>query len=225
MRLLAALLIFVGSLSLQAEDQPAPTGGWQAVPVAQTDPSDNSVDPDDAASDAAMIANAPAVQGPAPDGAVAAMLAIDPKYAGGIVVVTGRGGSPTPRQWIIIARNSQDQGTTHKITVADGQVISDTLSLNTYEALRQKVSISPPQVQVDSGNAFFIAQPIAAANGKIIGRVDYALTVRGRDAAPIWTLNCFDINGGFMGKVILLATTGAVLSQPGFKNSPPVAGN
>lgn len=161
-----------------------------------------------------------APQPPDPAGAVAAMLAIDPKYVNGIVLVTGRNGTPQPRKWVVVARDSDDLGTLHKLTVADSQVIADVQSMNAYESFRQDVSISPVSVQVDSGAAFQIAQPIAAANNKIIGHVDYALTIRGTDAAPIWTLNCFDINGGFLGKVVLLATTGAVLGQPGFRNSP-----
>lgn len=162
-----------------------------------------------------------APEAPPPNWALGAMLAIDPKYTEGIVLVTGRNGNPEPSQWVVVARDTDDLGTLHKITVADGQVIADVQSMNAFEAFRQDVNIAPSQVQVDSGDAFLIAQPIAAANQKIIGHVDYALTTRGKDAAPIWTLNCFDLNGGFLGKVILLATTGAVLSHPGFQNSPP----
>lgn len=179
--------------------------------------------PQPSSPDASLAPGIPAQDpGPAPTGAEAAMLAIDPKYTEGIVVVTARGGTPVPKEWIVVARDTDNQGVLHKITVANGQVISDAPSLNTYEALRQNVNIQPNQVQVDSDNAFWIAQPIAAANQKIIGHVDYALTIRGKDATPIWTLNCFDINGGYCGKVVLLATTGAVLETPGFPKSPSV---
>lgn len=168
---------------------------------------------------APVVALAPVETSP-PNWAVAAMTAIDPKYTEGIVVVTAQTGTPEPREWTIIARDTSDLGTLHKLTVADGQVIADVLSLNAYESFRQDVRIDPTQVQTDSGDAFLIAQPIAAANGKIIGHVDYALTVRGKDAAPIWTLNCFDLNGGYLGKVVLLATNGDVLETPGFPQSP-----
>lgn len=204
MRLFACLVFAAFCAGLRAEDQPAPSGWQDALPMASPAP------------DTALIAQAPSVPTPPPNWAVAAMLAIDPKYAEGIVLVVGKGGTPEPKQWIVVARDSDDQGTLHKITVEDGQVISDALSLNTYEALRQNVNIDPTQVQVDSGDAFLAAEPIAAANQKIIGHVDYTLTIRGKDATPIWTLNCFDLNGGFLGKVILLATTGDVIQTPGF---------
>lgn len=189
-----------------AEDQEMPTN-WQTVPD-QTAP---VYAPDQSYT--------PTVQTSPPNWAVAAMTAIDPKYIDGIVLVTGKGGTPEPREWIVVARDTNDLGVLHKITVADGQVIADVQSLNAYESFRQDVNIPVQQVQVDSGAAFLIAQPIAAANQKIIDHVDYALTIRGKDATPIWTLNCFDFNNGFLGKVVLLATTGAVLETPGFRNS------
>ncbi len=214
-----ALCLCLFATSLFAQDQQPQPSGWQTVPDgSQTLPYIPSDDPQSADS-------APAAPQVDATGAVAAMMAIDPKYTEGIVVVTGSGGSPEPGQWIVIARDTNDLGVLHKITVADGQVIADVQSLNAYESFRQDVNIDPQQVQVDSGQAFFIAQPIAAANQKIIGHVDYALTIRGKDAAPIWTLNCFDINGVYIGKVILLANTGAVIAHPGFRNSPAVEAN
>lgn len=222
MRFFAGVLLFVLVSPLWAEDQQAPTGWQSADPWAPPAPSAPQViEPSANASDQALITQAPPVAEPPPNWAVAAMLAIDPKYANGIVLVVGKGGTPEPRQWVVVARDSDNQGVLHKLTVQDGTVISDALSLNTYEALRQNVSIDPTQVQVDSGEAFLAAQPYGPANGgKIIGHVDYTLTIRGKDATPLWTLNCFDLNGGFLGKVILLATTGQIIQTPGFKNAP-----
>jgi len=194
-----------------AQDQPQPSG-WMAappdVPPAQANP---LIDAEQAA--------APAVD---PNGAVGAMLAVGPQYAESIVVVTGRDGSPQPRQWTVVARDANNFGTLHTITISNGSVINDQPSLNAYEALRQKVNIDITQVQVDSGQAFAIAVPIAAANQKIIGHCDYALTIRARDSVPIWTVNCFDTNGAYLGKVIMLATTGAIVETPGFRNVPAV---
>ncbi len=190
------------------EDQPAPTN-WQVAP--DSDQGLSVVNQDQPA--------IPAPPSSPANWAVSAMMAIDPKYMDGIVLVTGKGGTPEPREWVVVARDSNDLGVLHKLTVADGQVIADVQSLNAYESFRQDVNIPVEQVQVDSGAAFLIAQPIAAANQKIIDHVDYALTIRGKDATPIWTLNCFDYKNGFLGKVVLLATNGAVLETPGFRNS------
>lgn len=214
MKIFPLLFVALALNSAFAQDQPQPTG-WQPGPA------DGPMAPSDPVGETLV---APQPQGPNPRGAVAAMMAIDPKYTEGVVVVTARGGTPEPKEWLVVARDTDDLGTLHKITVANGNVVSDSLSLNTYESFRQDVNINPEQVQVDSDAAFLIAQPIAAANGQIIGKADYALTVRGKDAAPIWTINCFGMNGFFIGKVVLLATDGTVLETPGFKNQPAVSG-
>jgi len=208
MKKLAGHVLLSGLLTgfLPAQDQP-PATGWETPTLVVPAP----LQPDET-----LLAPPP----PPPNGAIAAMMAINPKYTGGMVVVTARGGTPQPREWTIVARDTNDLGVLHKLTVADGQVITDVQSLNAYESFRQDVQIDPGLVQVDSSQAFFIAQPIAAANQKIIGHVDYALTIQGKDATPIWTVNCFDIDGIYIGRVILLATNGAVLQTPGFANAP-----
>jgi len=47
---------------------------------------------------------------PVAGGAVAAMLAVLPKYADGILEVIGKGGSPNPKEWVLQAWNTEDQG-------------------------------------------------------------------------------------------------------------------
>jgi len=213
MKKLACHVLLSGLLAgfLHAQDQAQATG-WETPSAPLPGQASNS--------DLALVAPAPPPPPPAAGGAIAAMMAINPKYTEGMVVVTARGGTPQPKEWTIVARDTDDLGVLHKLTVADGQEIADVQSLNAYESFRQDVNIDPAQVQVDSSQAFFIAQPIAAANQKIIGHVDYALTIQGKDATPIWTVNCFDINGVYIGKVVLLATNGAVLQTPGFANAP-----
>lgn len=212
MRSWACSLLVAAPLAVAvAQDQPQPSGWGIAppdVPPAQANP---LIDAGQAA--------APSFD---PNGALSAMLAVGPQYAQSIVVVTGRDGSPQPRQWTVMARDAENFGTLHTITVVGGQVLGDRSSLNAYEAMRQNVNIDITQVQVDSGQAFAIAQPIAAANQKIIGHCDYALTIRAADSVPIWTVNCFDMNGGYIGKIIMLATTGGIVETPGFRNVPAV---
>lgn len=206
--LLTVISLAVASGAAFAQNQPQPTG-WVVE--------DNSIG---VIQQPVAVQPQPAPPAPPPNWAVAAMLALNPKYVGGIVDVTASGGTPEPKQWIILARDTSNQGVLHRLTVADGQVIADVPSLNLVESMRQRVSIDPQAVQVDSGDAYLVVEPIAAANGKIIGHVDYSLHQEASDTGPIWTLNCFDLNGVYIGKVNLLATTGNVLSSPGFKNVP-----
>lgn len=164
----------------------------------------------------------PTVQTPAPTKgeAIAAMLAIPPKYANGILEISGQGGDPNPTAWILQAWNTEDPGTVHKLTVKDDQFVSDTLSVNIYEAERKQINIPLTDVQVDSGGAYRIALAYAKANGKALSHVNYNLVVHAKRTPPVWTLDCFDAKGGRLGKLEILATTGAVQARPGFSESP-----
>ena len=153
--------------------------------------------------------------------AVAAMLAVPPKYAGGILEIIGQGGDPNPREWILQAWNTEDPGTVHKLTVRDDQFVSDSLSVNVFEAVRKEINIPLPAVRLDSGSAYRIARSYASANGKTLGRVNYMLTVHAKRTPPVWTLDCFDAKGSRIGKLEILATSGEVTASPGFKTSPP----
>ena len=65
----------------------------------------------------------------------------------------GQGGDPNPREWILQAWNTEDPGTVHKLTVRDNQFVSDSLSVNIFEAVRKEINIPLAAVRVDSGSA------------------------------------------------------------------------
>ncbi len=164
----------------------------------------------------------PTVQTPAPTKgeAIAAMLALPPKYLDGILEISGQGGNPNPQSWVMQAWNTEDPGTVHQLTVRDDQFMSDTLSVNIYEAERKQINIPLTDVQIDSGSAYRIAEAYARANGKELGHVNYNLVVHAKRTPPVWTLDCFDAKGGRIGKLEILATTGSVQASPGFRVSP-----
>lgn len=153
-------------------------------------------------------------------GAIAAMLAVPPKYLGGILEITGNGGEPNPQEWVLQAWNTEDPGTVHKLTVREDQFVSDALSVNLFEAERREINIPLQDVRVDSAGAFRIADSYASANGKALGRVNFILTVRAKHTPPIWTLECFDAKGSALGKLEIEATSGAVTASAGFKVRP-----
>jgi len=153
-----------------------------------------------------------------PGSALEAMLALGEKYSGGILEVTGRSGSPAPREWVILARNPDSNGKLHQFKVAGGQIVADVMSLNPAETFRSSGDfISLASMQVDSGAAYMIAQKKAAACGASLGSVDYSLSARGKSVGPVWTLQCADSNGRPLGKIEILARSGDVIASSGFK--------
>ncbi len=199
-RCLAVFLCTVGFAALCAQDAPKidrllPDSGGSGVPVVRT-------------------------LAPVAGGAVAAMLAVPPKYADGILEVTGRDGSPNPKEWTLQAWNTEDPGTVHKLTVVGDQFVSDALSVNIYEAERKEINIPMSAVGIDSGGVWEIARSYAAANGTTLGRVDFMLTCHAKKTPPVWTAECHDPAGKPLGKLEILATSGTVRNFSGFKNAP-----
>ncbi len=188
-----------------------------ALGFAQDKPVVDGLLPDTGGSGIPTVQTLPPTKGEA----VAAMLAVPPKYVDGILEVTAQGGEPNPKEWIIQAWNTEDPGTIHRLTIRDDQFVSDSLSVNIYEAERKAINIPLQDVQVDSGSTYRIARSYASANGKTLGRVNYMLTSHAKRTPPVWTLDCFDEKGGHIGKLEILATSGAVAASPGFKATPP----
>lgn len=201
MKTFSCIVLFASAASCFAQEKPVidgllPDSGGSGIPVVQT-------------------------LAPTKGEAVAAMLAVPPKYADGILEVIGREGAPNPREWVLQAWNTEDPGTVHKLTVVDDQFVSDTLSVNLYEAERKEINIPLADVRVDSGEAYRIAQSHASTNGKALDHANYVLTLRAKRTPPVWALDCFDAKGAHMGKLEILATSGAISASSGFKGSPP----
>ncbi len=123
------------------------------------------------------------------------MLAIDPKYIGGIVDVTAseerrslKMDHPGPRYLEIKAYCTVSRwrmASHHRCPIAES-------GREHAPKDQHRSSVRPSGLR----DAYLVVEPIAAANGKIIGHVDYSLHQEASDTAPIWTLNCFDLNGG-----------------------------
>jgi hypothetical protein len=154
------------------------------------------------------------------DGAVAAMLALPPKYSNGVLKVFGNGGNPQPALWFIIARDKDNLGTIRKLTIANGRLIKDTPSGNFGQMFRNDGYLYPQSINLDSGDAFALAAKYAAANQKSLGAVDYSLVDQGANVDPMWFLVCRDARGKVIGRLQIVATTGAVVSQKGFDRAP-----
>lgn len=150
---------------------------------------------------------------------ISALSALPPQYTS--IAQAQGSGNPAPTQWTIYARDPDDFTSVHTIVLAGGQVLSDNPTWNVIQALKNNSKFGPTQIQFDSGDAFGIAMRYAAANQKIIGKVNYTVAAKGRNASPMWTLQCSDINGMPMATLVLSAADGTVVSHNGFPQVPP----
>lgn len=194
--MLAALLIFPGIVFGQvAVDGLLPDTGGSGVPTVQT-------------------------LAPVAGGAVAAMLAVPEKYAGSILEISGTGGAPNPKEWVLLAWNAENPGTLRKLVVSGDQLVSDTPSLSIYQAERKEVAIVLSSLGIDSGGVWKIAQAYASANKMTLGTIDFQLTGHANDVPPLWIAVCRDPSGKILGKLVILASTGGVQKSSGFPHAP-----
>lgn len=139
------------------------------------------------------------------------------KYNDGILQVSGEGGAPEPAQWKVLARPVDEGGTVTQLIMEAGQLVSEAPSFNPGQMFRDAGYIFIPEIQIDSGEAFRLAQEQAQKAGHELGSVNYLLERHGDDVDPAWKLTCFDTQGGEIGILSILATTGLVTQEKGFR--------
>jgi len=146
-----------------------------------------------------------------PGGALAAMALVPPLYGDGILKISADNGTPNPPAWYILAKKTE--GEVFSITVSQGQITEEKPSLNLRALLGNPSAINLAKVTVDSNGAWDAAMAYCTKKGKSLGSVSYALQQKGRDAAPVWEVWCYAEDGGYIGYLQLLATTGAIVSS------------
>lgn len=145
-------------------------------------------------------------------GALAALNALPPKYRDGVLKLSADNGTPNPPQWYITALNSGASDTIHSITITDGQITSEKLSLDLRSAL-QNSPLNLSAIRIGSTEAWNAASSYCMGKGKKLGSVSYVLQQQGKDAAPLWSIWCYDKGDSYIGFLKLLATTGTVISS------------
>ncbi len=145
-------------------------------------------------------------------GALAALQALPPKYRDGVLKLSADNGTPNPPQWYVTALNSSQSDTIHSITITDGQITSEKLSLDLRSAL-QNSPLNLSIIRIGSTEAWNAAASYVQGKGKNLASVSYVLQQQGKDAAPIWSIWCYDKRGSYIGFLKILATTGTVISS------------
>jgi hypothetical protein len=153
---------------------------------------------------------APAAQAGNPDGVKAAIDVVPAHLRDGIVKISADNGTPNPPAWYFIAKTGN--GEVFSVTVAQGQVVEEKPSLNLRALFAMPATINLARLTVGSNGAWAAAQNYAQSKGKTLGSVSYVLEQKGKDAAPLWSIWCYDKGGSSIGYFQLLADTGAVIN-------------
>lgn len=153
-------------------------------------------------------------------GAIASLNSLPAKYRDGVLKLSADNAAPNPDTWYAVAQKGDSDSDIHNLTLAGGQLVSDRRTLGLREIFGQASPVTLSKVQVDSRDAFAIAQKYAKANGKTVGSVSFALQQKGSSSAPVWSVWCYSPSGSYQGLMQLLATDGTVISNDAFPKKP-----
>lgn len=135
------------------------------------------------------------------------------RFQEGVLRISADNADPNPSRWYFVARNTQRRGLLVNLTVADGQVLNETPTLNPRTLITGAAPINRSLVRIDSNAAFERAREFSARRGQTLGSVSFVMEQHGKDAAPIWSIWCYNRAGSYIGFLSILASTGAVVSS------------
>jgi hypothetical protein len=140
--------------------------------------------------------------------------------------IEAREGTPAPERWHILVHDPKETNGLREYVVAGGELVAARALSQFAEHLQPGDVVGLDAIKVDSDRAVKLAEQYALANELSIATVDYALRKEGQNAVPLWTLTCLDAGGKEVGKLVVSAGKGTVVSHDGFPVEPqtkPVA--
>lgn len=137
-----------------------------------------------------------------------------------IVRIEARDGTPTPERWHLIVHDPKDENGLHEYVVSGGELVASRSISQFVESVKADDILKESMVKIDSDKLAALAQEYAQANNVTIATLGYALKKEGADAVPLWNVMCADESGKQIGKLVVSAGKGTVLSHEGFTAEP-----
>jgi hypothetical protein len=107
--------------------------------------------------------------------------------------------------------------------VAGGEIVASREVSQFAESVRSEDVIGSDSLKINSDQVGKIAEQYANANNQSVARMHYELKKEGAAATPLWTVTCIDTAGTEIGRLVISAGRGLVISHQGFHATPPSA--
>ncbi len=154
-----------------------------------------------------------------PNTALSAVKLLPKGAVGRIALIEGRDGNPAPDRWHILVSDPKEENGLHEYVVAGGEIVASR-SLSQFAESLTPDDVFGDVVKVDSDKAAKLAQQYAEANAVNFAEINFELKKDGAAAAPLWSVTCLDDEGNEVGRLVLTATKGTILSHEGFAAEP-----
>lgn len=135
--------------------------------------------------------------------------------------IVARDGTPVPERWHFIVHDPKAETGVHEYVVAKGEIVASREVSQFVENLRAEDVFGGEALKINSDRAAKLAQQYALANNMTVAVMNYELKKEGAAAAPLWNVTCLDEDGTEIGRLVLSAGKGNVVSHDGFPIEPP----
>ena len=135
--------------------------------------------------------------------------------------IEARDGTPVPERWYFIVHDPKSETGVHEYVVAGGEIVASRDVSQFAENLRVEDVVGGDALKVNSDRAAKLAQQYALANDVNVTAMQYELKKDGAAAAPLWRVTCLGEDGKELGRLIISAGKGTVVSHEGFAAEPP----
>lgn len=137
-----------------------------------------------------------------------------------IARIEARDGTPVPERWHIIVHDPKDENGVREYVIAGGELVASRAISQFVETVKPDEVVSSGAVKIDSDQVAKLAQAYAQANNVNIAALNYMLKKEGAEAVPLWNVSCLDETGKEIGKLVVSAGKGTVVSHEGFTAAP-----
>lgn len=135
--------------------------------------------------------------------------------------IEAREGTPDPERWYFLTHDEKAENGLREFVIAAGEVVASRNLSQFVESVQSADVFGGEALKFDSDKAAKIAQQYALVNNISVAAMNYELRKDGPEAAPLWTLTCVDEAGTELGRIVVSAGKGSVISHDGFPVDPP----
>jgi hypothetical protein len=130
--------------------------------------------------------------------------------------IEGRDGDPAPERWHILVHDPRAPRGLREYVVADGAVVADREISQFAEVLSAADIIGSSAIKIDSDRAAHELQEAASKSSVRLRGINYALQKDPGEQTPVWRITGVDDEGEPLGRVVLSAAAGDLVSREGF---------
>ena len=133
------------------------------------------------------------------------------EYSNLVISIAGKGGTPVPRSWALLAYDKQIRGILVHAEVANGRAVRSFRLTPQDSAKNSRRPLSARTIRIDSPQIFARTERLARKAGVPFDSVDYLLIFDDRVGQPIYKVDVIRAAVGVVGEAVFSAVNGGLI--------------